>query len=196
MPLSMTVSVAEGGTGIITRNDEQSDFTWELKDDNTLAIVPQNPEAGLDSLNATYADGTLAFEMSDEEFSGKVILSKDGTAPGYEPVSAANAKNVTAASEVVGTWKMTGVIMSGISMYGDPQTLSEAMGGSLDSTLVVNEDGTAQAMGENVEWKLDSNGATIDIGGGTQAPMKLLDGDLLVDGSSFMGSDLYMMFSK
>lgn len=195
--MNMEFTFKDDGKATASFNGENADFTWELVDDNSIAMKTTDSSSKLNQITAAYKDDTLSFEMNDETMTGTVILSKTGTVENLETINIANAKNATKASEIVGTWKFSGMSMGGVSVYGDSEKLSALMGAEVDSTLTINEDGTAIAMGENVTWTLNSNGANLSLTEGVTVPLKLLGDALVLDVSELLGGTEYcMLFSK
>ena len=195
--VNMTLTVNQDGTGSVALNENTANMTWKLAGDDAITITPTTESDQMSEITAKSSGDTLDIAMSDDSFSGNLLLSKDGKVSGIEPISLAGAKNVTNASEITGTWNLTGIQFGGISMYGDSAALSKAMGDSIDPTLTINADGTAKAMGENVTWTTDSNGCSIDLGSNVMVPIKLLDGELVIDATTIMnGTEFAMLFSK
>ena len=187
-------SFDKDGTGSASYNDESFNFAWETKGDNAVVIKPTDDNASVEEIEATYENGALSIEMSDDSFSGKVLLSQNGSIEGMEPIDTTNAKNLASKSDAVGTWKLCGMNMSGMSMYGDADNLASVMGDSTDSTITLNEDGTAEAMGTAASWEFSADGSTINIG--IAVPLMTIDDMLALDMSELIGSEFVMLFSK
>ena len=194
---TMGLTIKEGGTGSMSFAGDATDITWELKGDDTIAVTPTSESSSMEAVDVVAKDDSLQMTMSDDELTGTVVFTKDGTWADAKEITADAATAITSESDLIGTWKMSGASMAGMTMYGDADALSAAMGTELDSTLVFEQGGKAKAFGEDATWSIGSDGAVIESSG-IQIPVKALGDDLVIDGSSFMGGSVtfLMVFSK
>lgn len=204
--LNMDFTFNEDGTGALAFNNESVNFKWQLKDSNIVSVdVSANAEEAqeapgglLDSSTGTFdltlEDGILSLAGTENELNMKVYFSKDGTIPGVDSIDVAAAKPITSESALIGNWTLTGMQMLGATMYGSGEALGTLTGGQ-DMSMSITAGGTGSLGGTELTWSVTPEGATVTESGQTLS-VKELQGDLLVDMSSVLGSDIYLMYSN
>ena len=192
-----TLSVKSDGTGSITFGGESVDFTWAQNTDDSIVITPKTESDSIKTAPVKYEDGALKMTMEDNDMTGTLIFTADGTYPGAKEISADAATPITSEAALVGEWKLTGANMMGISMYGSADDLAAVMGGTTDTTLTFEQGGTAKAFGEDATWTVGSDGASFTMSG-TSIPVKALGDDIVIDASAELGGTMtiLMVFSK
>lgn len=191
------MTIKKDGTGSIAWSDENVELTWTQKDDNTITVTPtKESDSGITTVDVRFDDNALKMKMEDESFSGDLIFTADGKYADAKEISADGAKAITSEDALIGTWKLSGVNMMGMSMYGDADDLAAAMGEVGDTTITFEKGGTAKAFGEDGTWKVGSDGATLTLSG-TDVPVKALGDDIAIDASAMLGgTTILMVFSK
>ena len=198
------LTITEDGKGSLALGEDSADLTWELTDDETITLTvdKKSDDTSTDEIidesqpvPVKYLDGALSMEMKNEDMSGAMIFSQDGTWAGATMISADSLTEITDSKDLVGEWKLTGVTMQGVCMYGSAEDLSSIVPTDTDTTISINDDGTAKAMGEDMEWKVDDSGAKL-VAGGSELPLKAYDGGIALDMSGFFGAELVMLYSK
>ncbi len=193
--------IKEDGTGTMTFGGETANFKWEQKDASTITITPEATSSSASSgsttqktADVTMKDGALFMALEEDSFTGDAIFTKDGTYDDAKLIKTADAKAITSADSLVGTWTLCGMNMMGISMYGDAKALS-AMAGDTDTTLVFDKDGKVTMMGSDAQYTVGADGAAITEGS-TSIPVKALGDDIMIDMSDMLGMEMVMVFSK
>ena len=195
------LSIKSDGTGTLTFADDSNDITWKQKDDDTLTISiadAEDPFAATIELKSK--DDELFLEMSNDEFSGTLIFTADGTTKNAKEISFAEGSDITSEDELLGTWNLTGVRMMGASMYGDASDLS-VLAGSEDASITFEAGGTCTMFGGEATWTVGADGAAIESLG-ISMPVKSIGDDIMLDVSelmSAMGSEygeMVYVFSK
>lgn len=190
---NMSMDIQAGGKCVANFEDEETEMAWKLKDDNTISIEWRDSDTLKD---IKYEDGVLSLDLSDDSVEGIVKFTKDGTYAGARDISSSKAVNFTSEDEIVGEWTLSGMGMSGVSMFGDPEMLAKFSGEVTETKVVFEKDGTATLFGEKATWAVGADGATTTMADAA-IPLKNLDGDLLIDVSSAVpGVDLVFLLSK
>ncbi len=189
----MTITFAEGGKGTLTMLSESNDITWEETTTGAkVTPVASDSNPNPDSIDVTLEGNAVSFSMNGN----KAYFTADGTYDGVKPYDIAAAKNVTSESELIGEWKLSGLNMMGLTMQGDPQTLIDQMGLE-GASLSFSAGGKCVAFDTETTYSVDANGATIlDEDNNLKVPVKMLDGQIVLDMSASLGSDLAMVFVK
>ena len=190
----MTLSIKGDGTSSVSINGEAAEATWEQKDDNTITLTA-TAEGETRSFDIAYADGVLSMDMSDEEIQGKALFTADGVLQGAKEISTANATPITSAADLEGEWKLCGINMMGVSMYGDAESIAAVAGDSGTETNIAFSADKATFGGQDMSYTVDENGAAISESGITMPIMKLDDSTIIIDMSA-IGMDMVMAFSK
>lgn len=197
--VGMTLSFADGGKGTATFNGEAAEFTWEKTADGATVTIASGGEAlegvtgGSSTLNVTLEDGVLSLVMSDETMTGTMLFTQDGVLPGMVEISVAKATPITDEGMLTGDWKLAGMSMMGMNMYGDSASIA-AVAGSSDTSISFSADGTCKMSGADATYKVSAEGAEITSSGLTMPVMAL--GENIILDMSGMGIDMVMMYSK
>ena len=186
---NMTINLKEGGTGSAVVNEETQEITWKVENDTTVSMT-----ANGETLTGVLEDGIMKIEMQDSEFTGEMLLSKDGSTPVVKEISAEGAQSITSEDALVGDWKLSGMNIAGMTAYGDADQLSQLAGGT-DTTMTIEKGGSGTLMGEQVEWSVSADGAVVSMSG-MDIPVKSFDGGLMIDLSDVLGTTMIMTFSK
>ena len=201
--LDISLTVNADGTATLSYNEDSIDCNWELKNDNTISMTAANLEdtssgtklfAG-EAIDVNYIPENKTLDILDAESGAELVFSQTGAIEGMLDITASNAKPITSKDALVGTWRIRGMNMMGVMMYGDADALAEYMGDS-DLSLVVNSDGTATIMGEGISWTADSNGASFTIEGVTCPVYDFGNGDILLDLTAGIGETLLFVYTK
>ena len=95
----------------------------------------------------------------------------------------------------MGTWNLTGLNMMGITMYGSPSDLAQAMGSNADMSLTFEQGGKGNMGGSEFTWTADSKGAAITVSG-QSLPLKKLGDNIVMDFTAAYGMEMVMAFAK
>ena len=139
-------------------------------------------------------------EMVQDDQSATIIFTQDGTYAGAKQISMAEATPITSEADLIGTWKLVGMDMMGISIYGDADSLGSMMGGEADGTITFEQGGVAKSSSGDESWAIDENGATYTtkgLSGDVACPVMKLGDEIAIDASETMGGvELIMVFAK
>lgn len=205
---SITIEVNKDGTASMVFIEDKCDFAWELNDDDsvTISVLGDNETAqnaiavmgGKDTSTLVLQDDAMVMTVDSDDLSAVFTFTKDGTLAGFEALSGAEANNITSADELVGEWMLSGMSISGMTVYGSTDDLAELSGASADTSMIISEDGSGMVMGSDITWKVDENGATFTYGEDTTLAVKSLNGDLILDMTELFGSETetVMRFSR
>lgn len=187
----VTLTLNADGSASMAMGEDTYDGTWEPAGDAAAKATFNGNVAPL-----AYNDDAVFMTMEDDSFSGVMILTKDGTYPKLATITAEGAKAITSEDALIGNWSLCGMNMMGVSMYGDSAALAEVSGDS-DTTLNIEEGGSATLTGEAATWAIDANGASITIDG-TTIPLQMNDdGNIVMDMTELLGgTSMIMVFSK
>ena len=179
------------GTASFTMGDEAMDGAWKVTGD-TAADLTINEQ----TVPLSYEDDAVLMAMESEDFSGTMILTKDGTYAKLPAITSEGAKAITSEDALIGNWSLCGMNMMGISMNGDSASLA-AVAGDTDMTMNIEKGDSATLMGEEATWAIDADGASITLEG-TTLPVQALDnGNLIMDMTDLLGGmSMIMVFSK
>lgn len=190
--MQMALSFKEDGTGTIAAGSQELNATWK-ESGSSYVVTIETVNGDKQDTTATLADGTLRLEVADM---GTLIFTADGSYPGAVSYDVASAKPITSESEIIGTWKLVGVQMAGVTMSGDSEAMTEMFG--YDAGEVVFEaGGKASLFGDEVPYIIDANGArvgdeTLDL----EVPFTLGGGNLFIDMSSVLDVEAFMVLAK
>ena len=189
-----TLSLEEDGVGTMTFAGESADVTWK-QDGEKLTVTTSEGK----DLDGTFKDGVIVLTMADDDFTGTLIFTVDGTYDKAREISLAAAKDITSESELIGTWSLSGMNMMGMTIYGEAASLA-SMAGETDVTVSFEEGGACTLMGEEATWSIGSDGAVITTDGAS-IPVKALGDDIVIDvagatGDLDFGDDLLFLFSR
>ncbi len=200
---TFTLSFTSDGKGTFGFAGESVAYSWKAKDDTTVTLTFEQTEDNdvtIDSLDVTYYPelNAVSLVMEDESTSGTVTFTADGTLGDQLAVDLSKAKTVTSVDQVAGTWKLTAAGTSGIFMSGDSSALAEAMGGSFDTTFVIEADGkfTGGIAEYTGKINVSDKGATIEESGVTLATLKLYNESLIMDMSEAAAVQAFTVYSK
>jgi hypothetical protein len=220
----ITLNIEKDGKATMSMGSQTANLTWEasgndikFKKDESASASSASASASASSsstssspffddsssssseFTATIKDNALVIDISQDGTSMSMIFTADGTYADAKVIDVNKADKVTSESDLVGDWKLSGMNMMGISMYGDPSDLSAMMGStaasSTDLTAKFEAGGKATLMGEACTYTVDSNGATISMSG-QSLPVKKLGDDIVIDFSGIYGMDFAFAFSK
>lgn len=190
-----TLAINADGTGTLNLGESRSgDFKWEASGDDAItATVNEN------STPIEYRDGALFLVLEQDGQKGSAIFTPDGTYAAAKEITVKGATPITSEAELLGTWKLTGLSMAGISVYGDADTLRAAMGVEADPDVTFEKGGVAKMNTEDGTWTVDANGAILNTKFVTEdvaCPVLMLGDDIVIDFSGAAGAELYMLMSK
>lgn len=199
---TMEFSFKDDGKGTFSFNGESVDVTWELKDDDNITIEIEQAASDEDQgeeeseptiITATYKDDELSVDM--EEYGGTMVFTTTGKSKQYAEIVADDATDITSKDALVGAWKLTGMNLMGISVYGDSESLGSFAGQSFDANITFEADGTGKLADTDITWEIGDNGATLSIHEST-ASIKQLDSQLLIDLTGATGMNLALLYTK
>lgn len=205
--LDMQIAIAEGGTGAIAFNGESVDFAWEAAGDDAIALTVAADEetaedltsalgsAGGDAtLNLAYEDGALVMAVNEDAEDGKLFFTQDGTVQGAAVIDITAGTPITDESALVGDWKLAGMSMMGMSVYGDAETIA-AMAGSTDMSLSLAAGGTGTLAGEEIAYTVGADGAAIGADG-VMLPLLALGDGIALDMTEVAGLEMVLVYTK
>ena len=190
-----SMSVSEDGTGRVTLGEESGSFTWKQESENKLAVTVTGGAEGISATSLVLDGDVLTLEMSDEEATGGMKFTRDGTIAGSPDTVLASATKVTSEDALLGTWKIAGMTQGGAVIYGDPQTVSDVsqLG---DPTLVLEAGGTGSFGAETAAWEIGADGATIKDNVGTSISVKAAGDYLILDIGEPFDMDMTLFYTK
>lgn len=189
----MKVTLNEDGTGTVSSSEKSVDLKWSLGSNGTPAIEAPNGDT---TVAFGYENGAVTMISSDEQFEGTAFFTKDGTFAGVKPIGAADAKPVASEADVIGSWHMVGASMSGMTLYGDPESLAQIGIPAEQATAVFEQDGSAQAFGENTTWGFGPDGATVNAANAGSIPVMKAGDYLAIDMTPVMGVEMLILLGK
>ena len=196
----MTLEIKEDGTGSFVLGEQTIAFAWQLDGSDielTFEDDSSDEDANWDSkvTRGSLEGETLTLDMEDI-LNAKLLYSKSGTIDGIFVIDAASAKPITSEDKVQGAWKLTGMSIMGMSVYGDAEALSAMSGQSLNANLTLNADGTGELSEAPVTWTTDKNGTTL-TSLGMEASLKSVDDThVILDMSDLFGIEMALLYSK
>ena len=190
------LTINADGTGEMKLGDEGGAIKWEATGDDAITITA---ESSSETVPVTYKNDALFMEITQDGQTANAIFTKDGVYADAKQIDKSQAKPITSEGDLLGTWKLTGMVMMGITIYGDADSLS-AMSGDVDQSMTFEQGGTFKSGTSEGTWAVDANGATIsgtDITGEYTSPL-LMQGDmLLIDMSEAMqGMEFILVYEK
>lgn len=175
-------NVKADGTGDLTFAGETVTFTWTEAGNDAITLKLARATGGIsEDVPVTYADDALKIEFSQDGQTGALIYTKDGEYSKAKKVSLESAKPITSESQLLGTWKLAGMKMMGITIYGDEGSLA-AMTGGTDSSITFEQGGVLKSANSSGTWAVDANGATATVEsalGSSPSPLLMQDNMLL-----------------
>lgn len=204
---SITMELRDDTTATMSFGDIDVDFMWEKADDTNLRVVRSSNEAdeevtgvlgAYESADLSLKDDSLVMTLGEgDEVSTELIFTMDGTLKGYEPLATNKASDIAASDDLIGEWKLSGLRISTVTLYGAADVLAELVDSSTDTTMTINEDGTGTVMGSSFTWKREGETTVFSYDGDT-VTVKTLDGDIILDMTNMLGGkvDTVMRFAK
>lgn len=197
------LNIKEDGTGDINLGeDSNAALSWSLKSDDVISLKPEKTTEKIgDFVEVKWKDDALFMDMEQDEKKATAIFTRDGVYADARQIDMAEAEPITSEKELLGKWKMTGMKIMGITVYGDPEALSAMSGGEdSDTSVTFKEGGVAVAASGEGSWKVDKDGATYTsegFSGPITCPVKKLGDDIVIDMSeAFGGNEFITVLSK
>ena len=195
--IAMTLNA--DGTGSMVYGEETVDLSWATEGSDAIYVTVQGGElATQEAMLVSYKDDALFMPFEEDGQQATLIFTKDGNYAGAKQISVADATPITSEAQLLGTWKLAGMNMGGVSMYGDVESMTAAMGGE-DSSITFKEGGAVEMTGSEGTWAIDANGATLtstDITGTNTVPVLMLGDDIAIDYSGVYGIDFIIVMAK
>lgn len=190
---NMTIELKDDGTGAMTMGSESRGITWS-ESGGTVTITGDSESST--AMTGTFENGVLTFN-TDDESNMIIIMTQDGTYTGGKTYDVSKAAPITSENTLVGTWKLVGVNMMGVSMTGDAASMAELFGYDT-SNVTFSAGGTVNVFGDDSTYTVGSDGAKIFDNVETDLAMDLLllDDNIVIDMSSALGADMSMVLSK
>lgn len=196
----------DDGTGTLSAPEGKASVTWELADDNTAVVTSQESTAAGDSDSSTsllsaetlelaYVDDALVVNRETDDDAYTFTFTESGSIPDEPEIDLSKATEITALDGIVGTWRLTAMKMMGATMYGAPEDLAAMYGDETYATLEVGDDGSVRFMGQDVVVQTDTSGSKINLVF-YELPVKMLDGQVVVDMTDVLGIDLAFCFAQ
>ena len=194
---TFSMTLKEDGTGTFAVSGESVNVTWSQVSDESIVVTATNPDSeGMsEPIEFFYANGVLTGSMVQEGQTTTLMFSKDGTVPGALEINAANGRPITQESDLVGDWKISGMSMMGLSIYGDSNTIATMSGNTAEVNLNVQPGGTATFGGQEITYTVGPNGASLNADGVAIPVMALGDG-IMVDLTQIAQMDMFLAYSK
>lgn len=213
--MAFGLNLKADGTGAFVSGEETYDVTWtdngkgitlapatdasaSAESESASASAASDEDLGVfgDSVDLAYADGVLSLSMEQDGQAATIFFTKDGTLPGATEITAENAKPITSEADLVGDWKVSGMNMMGLSIYGDDDAIAAMMGSAGTNMSLKFEAGGKGSMDDSeFTYTVGADGAKMDLGGQT-LELKSLDGSLMMDMSELVGMPMIIVFSK
>lgn len=190
---NMTIELKDDGTGTMTMGSESRGVTWG-ESGGTFTLTGDGESSS--TMTGAFEDGALKFHMDDK--SGMtIILTQDGTYAGGKTYDITKAKPITSENALVGAWKLVGVNMMGVSMSGDAESMM-ALFGYDSPDVTFSAGGTVNIFGDDSTYTVGADGAKIFDNVQTDVSMDLLllDDNIVIDMSSALGADMFLVLSK
>lgn len=198
-----TFNLSEDGTGSFAFSDEKANVTWKLETDDSISIQVESEDEDKDedsstptNLTANYKDGEISIEM--DELGGTMVFTPTGKSDNYFEIALDNATAITSEDELVGSWKLQGMNLMGISVYGSSKDLSSFSGQELNADITFEKGGKGTFAGDEITWEVSTEGAFITVDGIDYKLQvkKLDDARIVLDMSDFVSIDMSLMYEK
>lgn len=193
-----TLILYENGTGEMSFDEDPTKFTWVETGENKITLIPtEGSKEGSNTnktIDAIYKDEALFMDMEEDGKTATMIFTHDGKYAEARIISLDNATPITSEDDLIGVWKMTGMNLMGISIYGSAEALS-AMSGGQDMSITFEKSGKAVMSDNEGTWKVTDKGATFtsnDITGTHTSPVMKLGNDIVIDMSEAMGGNTFL----
>lgn len=196
---SISIELRDDTTATMSFGEVVVDFTWEKVDDTNLRIVRSGDDAedsatgvlgAYDAVSLSLKDESLVMTLGEgDEVSTELIFTADGTLKGFEPLATDKATDIATSEELVGEWKLSGLRISTVTLYGDADVLVEMVDASTDTTMSIREDGTGTVMGSSVTWKSEGGKTVLSYDDKT-VTIKGFDGDIIIDMTDMLGGQV------
>lgn len=166
------------GTGSMSVAGESCSLTWKPVDDEHVEMTIE--ESGTQTLRYDQEHGALYMD-EDPDNPGVVALKIDGVNDGSFGLRLDDAVPVKTASDVVGSWPIYGMSISGTMFYGEPDKLSGTLDNMDEYALTIREDGSASLGGVDGWQAVEQDGGVALVKDEQVAPLKELDNFLLLE---------------
>lgn len=190
------LNIDEGGTGKMKMGDDSADITWEMNGDDAIKIDSKEADKPID---IAYEDEALLMTVEEDDQEATAIFTRDGTYAEARTISMDGAEDITSEDELIGSWKMTGMALMGISIYGETEDLTKLSDGQ-DMSVTFEKGGKATMMDSECSWQVGDDGATFLFSGMSDeysCPVKKLGEDIVIDMSKIMGEgEIIVLLSK
>lgn len=193
--MSFNMILNEDGTGSLTAVSSGGDLTW-VDNGNGITITPITEGSAVgETLDFVNTNGVLATSIDADGQNITLMFSKDGMLPDAIEINADNAKPITQESALVGDWKISGMKMMGLSIYGDSNTIASMSGSTDEVALSIKAGGTGTFGGEAITYTVGADGAALDADG-VAVPVTALGDDIVVDLSGVAQMEMLLVYSK
>lgn len=196
-----TLVINTDGTASMALDEESVTFSWALEGDDAIYMTKQSDTEATaqQAILLELKDGALFFPYEYNGEEATLIYTQDGTYAKARQITLDGAKPITSEDELLGTWKLVGFNMGGLSMVGDAEALEAAMYGG-DTSITFEKGGTVTMSAGNGAWAIDEDGATLTseslTGDMTGTVMKQGD-ELVIDfTAAFGGVEFIEVFAK
>lgn len=196
-----TITLNEDGTGQMNLGGDSVALKWAETGADAITLTAEaTTDYTGESIPVTYKDGALFMSFEQDGQSATAIFTQDGTYDGAKVIDLASAKPITAEADLLGSWKLVGMQMMGITVYGSADALASMSGGT-DPTITFEQGGVFKTGETEGTWAVDANGATVttdDITGTNTYPVLMLeDGGIVFDMTELMqGQEFAMLYEK
>lgn len=218
--VSVTVRLADEGTGTMALGADSSELTWEVVDDDNIKITLSHDLNGEDDesavLDATYADGELRLDMSgdgtdaaegeegvaQDVSEGIMVLTLDGKSDKAQTCNFDEATKIVSKDTLVGDWSLRGIGMLGLYVYGDAEGVGKILGDE-SAAISFGSDDTCKFFDGEGTYEVGEDGAVVSVEEmGEDIPVLAYGDDIVVDMTAFFGATfggeepLFMVYSK
>ena len=188
----MASSSDEGSSEAASSDSAASSDAAESSEDDADELLGDSSEP----VEFTIEDDVLKGTIESDGQTVTMLFTKDGNLPGALSIDTEKATPITSEADLVGDWKLTGMSMMGMMVYGDADTLS-SISGDADTSITFEEGGKCTMSGEELEYSVSEDGAIISESG-IDIPVSKLDDAIILDmgTASGMGIDMVFMYTK
>ncbi|MBQ9004116.1 MAG: hypothetical protein IJ087_19920 [Eggerthellaceae bacterium] len=196
------LTIKTDGSGTMNFGGETAEFSWAESGSDAIdvTVIGDTKITIAQTTPITYKDDALFMDIEQDGQAAIAIFTKDGVYAGAKDFALSDAKPISSEANLLGTWKLVGMKMMGIAVYGTSDSLS-SMNGGVDQSLTFEAGGVVK-IGDTMQgtWAMDANGATItseDITGVHTYPVLMLDGMLVADMTEIMqGQEFATIYEK
>ena len=189
------VELKEDGTGTFTFGSDALTLVWE-ESGGSIPLTVAREDGSAFVVSSSLEDGKLRVVL-DEEEGAVLIMTPDGSYPNAVTYDKSAAKPISSEADLLGSWNVEAIVVSGVTITGDPGAISEQFGFG-DPTVAFSEGGKVSMFGDDTTYAIEADGASIfdTADASVKVPVLKLDGSLLIDMSDLMNAEMLIVLSK